>query len=377
MPAGERQVRILAFIPNLSGGGAERAVLRMSEAIDHARFDFRILAHEKWGSLVDQVAPGTPLQFVRAGPYRRSSLPLLFFRTLKDAATADILLGANEGRATFFALISGLVLGKPVVSWIHNNWSEFGKHVSWKQRMALKLTTVLSRKLVACSQGVADDLVDNHHVPRNKVTCIYHGLPSEEIKSLAGQPIESGHEIIFSKPVVITAGRLDPQKGQKLLIEAHSLLVHQGFDHNLVLLGEGDQLASLQDFTCKLGVSESVYFLGFRQNPFSYIARSTVFALSSRYEGFGLVLAEAQICGIPVVSTNCPSGPSEILGEGKYGLLAETGSATSLAKNIGRLLGSSDEWQRFASAAEKRGLDFSQDIAMAEWETLLAGFPSA
>ena len=371
------RIRILAVIPNLSGGGAERAVLRLIKVIDTDRFKLKIFAHEKWGALVDELDSESPIEFGRPGPYQRSSLPLLFLKTLKKSASADIILGANEGRATFFALISGLVLRKPVVSWIHNNWSEFGKHVSWKQRFALRMTVMLSRKIVACSQGVADDLVDNHKVPVEKVTRIYHGLPSQEIKTLACKPIDTSHEELFEKPVVVTAGRLDPQKGQEYLIESHALLVEQGLDHNLLILGEGDRLGFLKDCAVANGVEQSVHFLGFRKNPFAYIARARVFALSSKFEGFGLVLAEAQLCGTAVVSTDCPSGPSEILGGGKYGLLATNESPTSLASCIGRLLRSNKDREFYARAAGQRGLEFDQETAVKHWESLFESLSGA
>ena len=366
-----RPLRVLAFIPNLSGGGAERAVINLQAAVDPELIDLHIVAHERKGSLLDTMDPKASISFLHEGDYSRWHLPILLYGTLRKSLGADVLIGANEGRATFFALLAGLILRKPVVSWIHNNWSNFASVVSWKQSVSLKLSSRISSALVTCSKGVTDDLIANFGVPESKTETIYHGFRVDNIKTLSQEEIPESEREIFSKPVVINVGRLDIQKGQEFLIEAHSRLIKKGLAHNLVLLGQGDRKAYLVSVAERYGVRDSVFFLGFRNNPYLYMRAATVFALTSRFEGFGLVLVEALICECAILSTDCESGPSEILGNGEYGLLVEKESVEEIAQGLEILLRSDEKRQEFSEKALDRASHFKEESSVTQWQTLL------
>ena len=138
-------------------------------------------------------------------------------------------------------------------------------------------------------------------------------------------------------PVLLGAGKFKPQKDLSTLIRAFAM-IRASRPARLIILGEGPQRKTLQALCTELGVLEDVAFPGFVDNPFAYMARSKVFVLSSAWEGFGMVLAEAMACGCPVVSTDCPSGPAEILEDGRYGPLVPVSDPEKMSAAIASTL---------------------------------------
>jgi glycosyltransferase involved in cell wall biosynthesis len=208
-------------------------------------------------------------------------------------------------------------------------------------------------------------------VPIGRLQVIYNGLPGNEIRQLAAEPLPDEHEQIFAAPTIVTAGRLDEVKGQHYLVQAHAELRSRGFAQQLVILGEGPRGEDLRRLAEELGVSGSVHFLGFQQNPYRYMRRASVFALSSILEGLGLVLGEAMFCGAPVVSFDCPTGPREVLADGRYGMLVPPRDSGALADALGRILGDGDERARYVALSAERCEAFDVSLFIGEWANLL------
>jgi glycosyltransferase involved in cell wall biosynthesis len=194
--------------------------------------------------------------------------------------------------------------------------------------------------IVAVSDGVADDLSLLTGIPRERITTIYNPIVTPELQRKAEVPLEHPWFTPGAPPIVLSAGRPRVQKDFPTLIRAFAR-ARAVRNMRLVILGGGKdkhrdaqyktQLLALAD---QLGVANDVALPGFVDNPFAYMAHASVFVLSSAWEGFGNVIVEALACGCPVVSTDCPSGPAEILENGKYGPLVPVGDHVALADAI-------------------------------------------
>lgn len=177
-----------------------------------------------------------------------------------------------------------------------------------------------AERVTAVSNGVRDDLI-HWGVDSNKIVTIYNPLNIDKIIQDSKEAVDSP---LFETdiPILITAGRLVPVKGQWHLIRIFSE-IRKKIVCKLVICGEGELLESLQKLVSDYNLQDDVVFLGWVPNPYKYYAKSTLFVLTSLSEGYGNVLVEAMTCGCPVISTNCKYGPAEILDNGHYGILSE------------------------------------------------------
>jgi glycosyltransferase involved in cell wall biosynthesis len=204
--------------------------------------------------------------------------------------------------------------------------------------------------IVTTSQGVADDLVAAFGVARARVRVVHNPVDLDAVAVAAQEPIDTVHAAAWQRPVIVAAGRLADAKNYPLLIEALALL-RPRVPARLFILGQGDEDRAIRALVAARGLDESVVLCGFQKNPWKYIARADVFALTSRYEGFGNVLVEAMACGVPVVATRS-SGTSDIVRDEMDGLLVDRHEPAAVAAALERVLG--DEPFRHRLAAEAR-----------------------
>jgi len=219
--------------------------------------------------------------------------------------------------------------------------------------------------VAACSSAVADDIAKLSKLPRERVHVIYN--PTDpDIEAKAQEPVD---HLWFNEskiPVILSVARLDPQKDLQTLIRAFSL-IRKERPARLAILGEGSERAKLEGLVKDLGLENDVWMPGFVDNPFKFMKRSAVFALSSKFEGFGMVIAEALAVGTPVVSTDCPSGPSEILEGGKWGKLVPVGDHEKLAEAILETIENPPDKEKL----KLRGRNFSVEQVGEKWFGLL------
>jgi glycosyltransferase involved in cell wall biosynthesis len=220
--------------------------------------------------------------------------------------------------------------------------------------------------VVAPANGVADDLRRNHGAANVRV--IHHGVDEARIRELA----QATPENLPSAPYVIAVGRLTPQKDYPTLLRAYAAARERGLPHRLVIVGDGDLRDELTGLAREMELGQHVLFLGHRDNPYPYIRRADCLVLSSVFEGFGLVLAEAMALGVPVVSTDCPSGPAEILDAGQAGLLVPMRDVDALANALLRMTRPAERAQ-YASLAHRRAEAFTLERMAAEYRQALLG----
>jgi len=179
--------------------------------------------------------------------------------------------------------------------------------------MLIRLTYHRAEQILAVSEDIRQDLITQFKIPPEKIRVLYNAYDLQHLAIQAAQDLEPEYQAIFERPTLITMGRMNTQKGQWHLIRAFPMIKAHVPDAQLVILGEGQLLGELITLARMTGYADSIHFPGFQKNPHHLIARATLFVLPSHHEGFPNALAEAMACGVPVIASDCHSGPREIL----------------------------------------------------------------
>jgi len=213
---------------------------------------------------------------------------------------------------------------------------------TWRMRLTpwwIRPIYPMADGVVAVSNGVADQLADMTTLSRGAIEVIYNPVAIGQIESAANEPV--GHRWLEngSNPIILGAGRLEKEKDFSTLVKAFALF-RETTVSRLIILGEGRERTALERLARAEGLDDDVDFPGYVGNPYAYMKAADVFVASSRWESFSLVLVEAMAVGTPVVATDAPTGPSEILQDGKFGLLVPPGDDRALASAIRRTLSS-------------------------------------
>lgn len=328
--------RIAVFLPSLAGGGAERVMVTLANgfATRGVPVDLVVVAAE--GAYLPDVSPRVRL--VELGASRvLFSLPALV-RYLRRERPYALLSALNH--ANIIALWARKLArsGTRLVVSERNTLSRdvssgrFKRGLPWLMRLSYPSADAI----VAVSSGVADDLAQTVRLPRERIDVVYNPINSN-LPRLCEVPVEHPWLVEGEPPVIVAAGRLTVQKDFTTLIDAFAE-VRKTHAARLVILGEGELRSELEARIDELGIGDDVALPGFVDNPYPWMRKASLFVLSSAWEGFCNVLAEAMACGAPVVSTNCPSGSAEILEDGKWGRLVPVGDVSALARAISETL---------------------------------------
>jgi glycosyltransferase involved in cell wall biosynthesis len=328
-------MKLALYLPSLRGGGAERAMVTKANGFADRGLHVDLVLATANGPYLDEV--GFRVRIVDMGTKRvASTLPGLI-RYLR-CERPDAMLSALD-HANVIALLArdlARVHTRMVVT-VRTTVSSFVKQGRpSRQRYVLLLMKLLYNRadaIVAVSSGVADDLALVLGLPRSRVRVVYNPVVTPALRDLASASVEHPWLVPEKLPLIIAVGRLTAAKDYPTLLKAFAK-VRDKRDCRLIILGEGELRESLESLVDELGISESVQFPGFVDNPFAWMARASLFVLSSAWEGLPNVLIQAMACGLPVVSTDCPSGPYEILEGGKWGTLVPVGDVNALAAAI-------------------------------------------
>jgi glycosyltransferase involved in cell wall biosynthesis len=204
-------------------------------------------------------------------------------------------------------------------------------------------------------------------LPSNKIKAIYNPIVTPELSKKLQEGVAHPWFSPGQPPVILGVGRLEKQKDFPTLIHAFAK-VRQQHPARLMILGEGSEHSHLDSLVQELGLVEDVVFGGFVANPYAYMAQAAVLVLSSAWEGFGNVLVEAMAAGTPVVSTDCESGPAEILANGQYGKLVAVGDIEGMAKAIAQTLDKAPD----SKLLQERADEFSLEKALTQYQQLLS-----
>jgi glycosyltransferase involved in cell wall biosynthesis len=326
-----RADRVLLVLPSLERGGGERVLLQLAGSFLAAGREVHVVALIGGGPLSSLVPAGVVLHELidaAAAPkgmaLARKAFPRLvsLIRTLKPHAVLSTMTGTNllVVLACMRASIRARVVLREAASLVNTK--------SVLKRLAMRWLYRRADALVAVSAGVAQDL-RGLDLSDDRIHVICNPVDVERLRFLAGvgQPFSSRGD----GPYVVSLGRLAEQKDHFTLLHAYAASALR-LSHRLVIVGGGEWHEKLKHLSHELGLADRILFTGAMDNPYRVLADADLHVLSSRWEGYPNVLLEALALGVPVVSTDCPHGPREMLAGGRYGRLVPVADAIALAR---------------------------------------------
>jgi glycosyltransferase involved in cell wall biosynthesis len=334
-----RTKTVAFFLPELCGGGAERMILNLIPEVRRLGYEPLLLLSKRDGALDGMVPPGTETVVLGASSVMRSFFPLVRFLRQRRPT----LLVSSFGHPNIISLWARALAGVDVKVILMQHGiltNDIIDMPSLQYRALPFLYGAFGRMadaIIAVSSGTADDLARRSGLPRKDMTVIYNAAVTDRLYEQAEEAIEHPFFVEGGPPVFLGSGRLVLQKDFPTLLDAFALF-RKKHDGRLAILGIGPLEESLKARCSELGLNDDVAFLGYRINPYPFMKRASAFVLSSRHEAFGIVLVEAMALGTPVVSTDCPSGPTEILKGGEYGALVPISDPPALARAMENVL---------------------------------------
>lgn len=364
--------RVALFAQDLAGGGAERMMINLASGLCEMGIPVDLVLVRKQGPYLSQVPAAVRIIDLGTGRvlfsigalarYLRKERPIALLSTLVHVNVAAVLAGRMARVDTRIVVREAnyASLARATRSSVLERWAY--RLIPWAYRHA--------DAVVCISKGVADDLARNFGIPKERMQWVPNPVVASELQRRAAEDVEHPWLAPGEPPVVLGVGRLTEQKDFATLIRAFAQ-VRRLRPARLVILGEGELRAQLEALIRDLHLEEDVVLPGFIPNPFAWMRRADVFVLSSLFEGCGNVLVEAMACGTPVIATNCPSGPAEILQGGTYGTLVPVGDVQSIADAVVDVLDNSTDPGPLA----KRAADYSVTrVSQHYWEVLSGSY---
>lgn len=331
--------RIAVFAATSGHSGVDRILVNLIEQWSAWGLCVDLLQVRRHGPRLASI-PDTVRCIDLGTAHVNSALPALV-RYLRRERPAAML--SDKDRVNRIAILARMLSGSKsrlavrLGTTVSVNLASRGRIERWLQRTSIRYLYRLADAVIVPSGGVATDLVDKLGVARAHIQVAHSPIVSARLEQLALEPIEHPWLAAGELPVILGVGELGARKDFATLIRAFAL-VRAERPCRLMILGRGRQRERLLALASDLGVADAVDLPGFVANPYPYIRRAAVFALSSRWEGLGIVLVEALACGTPAVSTDCPSGPREILGPCCPEALVPVGNSEALARVISETL---------------------------------------
>lgn len=365
---GKQDDRSACLVMHSLGGGGEKMALLLAGLLAKSGWQTRIacLAH------IPELSANVPEGVTLAMPGRPGLAGRLIFapRAARMAREASATVGTLELQSVLFA--SFFAFGH-CIGWLHKDVGGYLQGKSMPYRLLYRALCGFAfgrcEQIVCVSQGIVDSSKALWPRLQERFELLYNPLDLAGVLKGADAPMpENVKQFFAGGRVVLGVGRLEPQKNFSLLMEAVALLGKRGIDARLCIAGEGSERELLERKAASLGIEERVLLPGF-VNPWPLMRQAAVLAMSSRFEGFGLVLVEALALGLPIVSVDCPSGPRELLKNGQYGMLVPS-SPEELANGLQKVL-EREPTPAERERLEQRAMDFSLERLAPRWLELM------
>ncbi|GKR08303.1 glycosyl transferase [Aeromonas caviae] len=328
--------KIAIFIPSLGGGGAERVIVTLANEIADRGYSLDLVVSNAKGDYLNDVSKNVKLVDLRAKRVSRAFLPLCkYIMKEKPAAMLSVMTHTN-----IIAILAKIITCTPlrlIVSEHNTISAEKSKASAFNRTLIYGLVPYLYRfanKVCTVSIAASADLAEFIGVNKEQIVTIYNPFDLEIINKLSSEPISHPWFGAGEPPVLLAIGRLTEQKNFHLLIKAFKEL-RLVYNARLLILGEGHLRSDLEILLADLELtSNDILMPGFVKNPYPYLSHCHAFILSSSWEGLPTVLIEALACGAKIISTDCPSGPREILEDGRWGRLVPVDSVADLTNEM-------------------------------------------
>lgn len=367
--------RILFVTESLTRGGMETVLVNISNALVNRGFDVTVLCYDSRNDLRPDLnscvhyiyRPRREFKFMNRIPHirryynvrkavweHRTSASALYRYYIKNEKY-DVEVGFYRGPA--IKIISGSTNKKSrKFAWVHTDFQLCDPRtiVGWFNNLDEAKAAYGKMEKIACVSNQACVSFGRVIGHSEKTVTIYNMIPVEKIYELSKRtcPVKK------RKFTIITVGRLIPDKCQDRLLKAAKRLTEEGFDFDVWIVGSGRAEESLKSY-CEEHHLDNVFFCGMQDNPYQYLKQADLFVLTSRREGFAIVVPEAMTCGLPVVSTKC-TGPSEILNDGEYGVLVDNNTEGVYA-GIKKMLVNPALMEHYRKKSKERYKDFDED----------------
>lgn len=364
-------VEISIFLHSLAAGGAERVAVNLANGLANKSCQVNLVLGNEEGeflSLIRDEVTVVDLDMNAVPPFGiLTAVPALRVH-LRDVEPDILLSIANQNNIA--ALLACHLISSPPYVIVSDHLSPSSPQFknSMKNDIVVKLAAYLypwADCRVTVSEGTAEGMAAATGLPKSDFITIHNPIVDDQLRKQAKAPVS--HEWFQDdRPTVVSFGRLVKRKDVETIIRSIQLL-NQRRNVRLAVIGDGPDRKRLESIVTGHDLESSVEFLGFVENPYRYLSRASVFVLASRWEGFGNVLVEAMACGCPVVSTNCPDGPREILADGFYGPLVPIGDSNAMSEAILETLDDPISTE----ILRNRAADFSTDSIIDEYERLV------
>lgn len=329
--------RICFIMHRFAGGGAEKVTILLANQLVKLGYDITFFVKSNDGELKKELSADINVIELSQNKFE-------FFRNLYrklKIMSFDTVFGVSMGMSTYGIIINKILGNKlnlfPI---IHCAMSKTREPFIKIKCLLFYILKSYFNKAIIISEAAREDFLKITNLPNSKVVTIYNPVVSDEIRKKSLEINDHEWIIKHDIPIIVTAGRLTLQKNHKLLLDCIAEIIKEQ-SVRCIILGQGELEKELKEYAIQLNIDKYVDFYGFTSNPYSFFENADCFVLSSSWEGLPTVLIEALACGCPVVSTDCVSGPKEILDSGKYGKLVPEDDAIALSDAIKQTLNES------------------------------------
>ena len=383
---------------SLRMGGLERVLIEVLQTIDKKKYNITLVIDDDCGEgniFEKDIPKEIPYYFLKSKEliekteYYKEKRKNLFcklmynlymnFETfimcknmknlLNKLDKVDLLIDFDAGASKYINKLRNI--NKKVV-WIHNSIPKLKKKKSKIERFGKRLENY--DKVVAICDEMKEELGNIYPKIKNKIMRIYNPFNFERVLKLSNDDSELNfaQKEELKKDYCLAISRLDTvQKDYLTLIKAFKILKDRKIDKKLYIIGDGPSKEEIQSMIKEYDLKEQIKLIGRFKNPYVWLKHCDFFIHSSKYEGFGLVLVEAAILNKLVISSNCPVGPTEILEQGKSGVLFNVGNAEMLAEKLEKILSDKEIRKKYIENMDKRKYDFSKEKVIKEYEKLI------